>query len=371
VPVHTDLRAEEESFCADLARVPAEDAITATDGTVFTDRLADWAVSGERGSAVDTLDRRLGESVTDRLTWMLSTSQASVQHWLDKNPEFATMVEFAEPAVVSQWWSDLTAQSDGSSGAWTSGPAAALVALVPAMIGSLNGVPATDRVAANRAAAPQWIQQAKADLADAEPGSARAAFLVDEIAYLERVVSGEGSLLYVYDRDSSRIVEMIGTPTAETETVITYSPGTFTSMRDFYSGGTTQISNYLVQNVPGTVAFVYKDGVFPGENVESGGANMLRITEANDPERALVAGEQLASFAAGMRADPLLVDAEQDAIGFSWGLANVASSEIAGVNYDKVISLSGRDAGRLGTEPGNELLGLLIRGSAAAGPALG
>ncbi len=70
---------------------------------------------------------------------------------------------------------------------------------------------------------------------------------------------------------------------------------------------------------PVRVAFVYKDGPFPGENTDVGGIDMFRIGEANDEDRALAAGRQLARFEAGMRADPLLGAAEQDALGHSGG----------------------------------------------------
>ncbi|ANJ26590.1 hypothetical protein [Agromyces aureus] len=53
-----------------------------------------------------------------------------------------------------------------------------------------------------------------------------------------------------------------------------------------------------------------------------------------------------------MRQDPSLRASEQIAIGHSWGLANVTSSEVAGTHYDKVVSLSG--AGMLPEwEPGS------------------
>ena len=97
----------------------------------------------------------------------------------------------------------------------------------------------------------------------------------------------------------------------------------------------------MVSKVPGTLAFVYKDGLFPGENPDVGGADPLRIVEANDQQRAVEAGRQLSRFEAGMRADPQLAAAEQDAFGHSWGLANVTSAEVAGAEFDKVVSLSG------------------------------
>jgi hypothetical protein len=212
----------------------------------------------------------------------------------------------------------------------------------PEIVGAMDGIPALVRVAANRLNAPGWIAEAEADLAVEGISDERAAFLRSEIAYLRQVMSDDDPVqLYLYDRDSSRIIEMIGTPSPETEKVITYVPGTFTSLGDFYTGGAQQIAGYLADQVPGTVAFVYKDGPFPGENPDVGGIDMFRIGEANDPDRALAAGQQLARFQAGMRADPLLGTAEHDAFGHSWGLANVTSSEVAGAHYDKVISLSG------------------------------
>lgn len=211
----------------------------------------------------------------------------------------------------------------------------------PEIIGALDGIPALVRVAANRLNAPNWLAAAEADLAESGISDERAAFLRSEIAYLKQVLSDDNPVqLYLYDRDASRIVEMIGTPTSDTQKVITYVPGTYTSLGDFYSGGVQQIARYLSEQVPGTVAFVYKDGLFPGENHLIGGMNE-RIWEANEADRASAAGRQLARFETGMRMDPLLGGAEQDALGHSWGLANVTSSEVAGARYDKVISLSG------------------------------
>jgi hypothetical protein len=146
--------------------------------------------------------------------------------------------------------------------------------------------------------------------------------------------------LYLYDRGRSRIVEMIGTPDQGTRRVVTYVPGTFTSLKSFYDGGTQEFSKYLVEEVPGTVAFVYKDGLFPGENQRKGGMN-FRLGEANDPEHGLNAGRQLAGFQPGMQSDPLLRGTEQVGIGHSWGYQNLTSSEIFGAEYEKSVSLSG------------------------------
>jgi len=162
----------------------------------------------------------------------------------------------------------------------------------------------------------------------------------NEITYLKSVQTGDVQL-YLYDRDESRIVEMIGTPGPDTTRAITYVPGTFTGMNSFYTGGVQQIAHYLQGFVPGTVAFVYKDGKFPGEQDNAKDPDMWRILEANDEATAREAGGQLAQFQEGMRSDPSLGGAEQIGIGHSWGLANLTSSEVAGSEYDRVISLAG------------------------------
>ena len=99
--------------------------------------------------------------------------------------------------------------------------------------------------------------------------------------------------------------------------------------------------DYMVRLAPGTVSFVYKDGLFPGENQREGGEDFWRLAEANDPQIGLDAGRQLAGFQRGMRLDPLLQGTEQIGIGYSWGYQNLTSSEIHGAEYDKSISLSG------------------------------
>jgi hypothetical protein len=215
-----------------------------------------------------------------------------------------------------------------------------LIAAHPAVLGALDGMPAAVRVRANQANAEVWIEAAEAERAAEPEGSERSAFLAKEIAYLRQVLDGSVQL-YLYDRVFSRIVEVIGDLAQVPQRVLTYVPGTFTSLGDFYGGQVQQVAASMVDGAPGTLAFVYKDGLFPGENPEVGGSDPLRIVEANDQQRAAEAGRQLARFEAGMRADPQLAAAEQDAFGHSWGLANVTSAEVAGADFDKVVSLSG------------------------------
>ncbi len=215
-----------------------------------------------------------------------------------------------------------------------------LLGAYPSILGRIDGLPAAVRVRANQAGAAEWIRQAEAELDSEFVSEARRAFVEDEIAYLRLVQDGTVKL-YLYDRGLSRIVEIIGDLAPPPERVITYVPGTFTNLGDFYGGKVQQVAVSMTGKVPGTVAFVYKDGLFPGENPDVGGIYLPRIQEANDHGRAREAGAQLARFEVGMRTDPLFGGTEQDAFGHSWGLANVTSSEVAGADYDKVISLAG------------------------------
>ncbi len=254
------------------------------------------------------------------------------------------------PSTIGAWWSGMT------TGAGTTADVAGasqrqelLLAAAPAMFGALDGMPALARVRANQLNAANLLRAAEKDLEAALTSSGvgqarhdpnRTKMLQNEVAYLKQVGAGDVQL-YLYDRDRSRIVEMIGTPDPDTRHVVTYVPGTFTGLNSFYTGGVQQVSKYINDEVSGTVAFVYKDGRFPGEEDTAGGPNMGRIGEANDQDFARASGQQLASFESGMRADPHLNGAEQTGVGHSWGLANITSSEVAGARYDKVISLAG------------------------------
>jgi hypothetical protein len=227
---------------------------------------------------------------------------------------------------------------------------AELLGSAPRVFGSLDGVPALSRVYANKLAVSSDIEAAEKELtwlqefSRASPlGSQypdRQEFLKSEISYLKKVESG-GVQLYLYDRDKSRIVEMVGVPDENTERTITYIPGTFTNLKSFYDGGPQQISNEIAKKAPNTVAFVYKDGQFAGEDSYDGGTDFFRLAEANDPETGLEAGQQLAGFQRGMQSDPLFQGAEQIGFGHSWGYQNLSSSEIFGAKWDKSTSLSG------------------------------
>ncbi|MET3901743.1 hypothetical protein [Paenarthrobacter sp. 4246] len=283
------------------------------------------------------------------LGYLSTASEADVKA-LATIPGWQQTLRGMDPSKIGAWWAGMkTGAHTAVNESGFTQVQELLLAAAPAMFGALDGMPALARVRANQLNAPSLLRAAENDLETARKLSGigqahhdpnRTKMLENEVAYLKQVEAGQVQL-YLYDRDQSRIVQMIGTPGPDTRHVITYVPGTFTGLNIFYEGGVQQVSTYLNNNVPGTVAFVYKDGRFPGEEDTAGGPNLARIGEANDEKLARTSGQQLAGFETGMRIDPYLNGAEQTGIGHSWGLANVTSSEVAGARYDKVVSLAG------------------------------
>ena len=164
-----------------------------------------------------------------------------------------------------------------------------------------------------------------------------------EIDYLKGAVAVPPTVqLYLYDPAESRIIEMIGTPGADTKHVITYVPGTFTNLASFYDKAVQGLPEHLQKSRGAdTVAFVYKDGVFPGASDDSDSLDFARILEANNEPRALEAGKTLAEFSASVQLDPDMSGRRAAVLAHSWGFAAATASEVAGARYDNIISLSG------------------------------
>jgi hypothetical protein len=268
-----------------------------------------------------------------------------VRTLLADQPEWAERIHQRPPAPgpVRDWWDALapaarTALTDGA----------------PAVVGALGGVPPLARVAANRVVAreripviEQEIARYSALLGEGSLATLRAERqsaidrLVVERAYLDRVVAGDVQLV-LYEPEQNRIAEMIGTPGPDTRRVLTYVPGTFTSIESFYRGGAQAMPAWLTEQGDGMVAFVWKGVEFPGDDEGSSLVEQLiGIGEANEQKRATQAGEALATFVEAMRTDADIGSARQIAGGYSWGLVPVAGSEVAGVRYDAVHSLAG------------------------------
>lgn len=232
-----------------------------------------------------------------------------------------TIASSRSPKEVAQWWHALSVPQQET-----------LLRAAPTLIGSLGGLPPLVRVAANRLNALHALRALQAQAVDRPQGWKK------RQKYLQRVVDGKVQL-YLYQPEEERIVEMIGTPGADTSHVVTYVPGTFSNQDSFYGGDVQKVSIRLHEWDKSIVMFVWHGAEFPGQTLDPGdGAG---LDAANEPALALATGARMAKFAAELTADGRLDGAHRQAIGHSWGLAAIAGSEVAGARYDNVVSLSG------------------------------
>lgn len=280
--------------------------------------------------------------------WLAALARAGTEgarRLLAAHPDWGEHIRRSPPAprAVRTWWDGLDERS-----------AQSLVAGAPAVVGALGGVPARDRVAANRVIARQRrgevdaeIERWRSVVAEAASAELRAQrrraldAVVAERDYLRRVERGAVQL-YLYDRERGRLVEMVGTPDAATSTVFTYVPGTFTTAESFYRNEVQRVANWMVENNDDMVGFVWKGTDFPGDDEGPGASERLKgLIEANAQERAAPAGRDLASFQEELAADHHLRAARRVALGHSWGLVPISAAEAAGTRYDQVHSLAG------------------------------
>jgi hypothetical protein len=277
-----------------------------------------------------------------------------------ENPLLADLIGEASPEVVREWWDSLARlrplRGDGLSAAQQ-----ALVLAVPWLIGNLDGVPPLVRIEANASTAAAQIvenQRVIDDVARHPLDDPRARGLIAELerenAYLRAAAAVPPRVqLYTYDRAADRIVEMLGEwPVGGApERVYTYVPGTYSKMADFWSGtgGVQSFARRMIKDDGlDSVAFVYKDGRFPGggDGVAPDGFRGLvdGLGEANTSSVAREAGQRLAAFQRGLDVAGGSDGADLPrsvGIGHSWGTADVMAAEVAGARFDHVVSLAG------------------------------
>jgi uncharacterized protein YukE len=214
------------------------------------------------------------------LTLVASMSEADLRALVAVHPEVLDQIRSAPAAEVATWW-----------GALVDGTRTLLVNGIPELIGTLGGIPAVVREAANRlvaAANLEGLLRERSQLTREGPPALGPGFtlaypwmlkqishqlnelaaLDSEIAYLKRVVAGDVSL-YHYDRDRQQIIEMFG-DAAKADVIMSFMPGTNTTMESFYSStqntGLTALTRLMVDDPPAGVdvaGFVLKQGFFP------------------------------------------------------------------------------------------------------------
>jgi uncharacterized protein YukE len=309
--------------------------------------------------AMGALPQVTGEALAARssdevLALLAGLSATELTMLLEQHPELVDKAFLADPERVRAWWDELGQQGARNADDLTA-VQVALVRGAPAIIGALDGLPPSVRVAANVFNAKRRMAEIDEMVGPIERRGLQGddellAALARERAYLGRAVAEPPTVqLYLFDPSKSRIIEMIGDWNESTRTVLTYVPGTLTNMDSFYgkNGDVQQMARWLEKNDPrGTsVAFVFKDGIFPGgaEGSKNPAEFVGAFAQANDPEFARETSKALHDFQRGLAVDPIRSEPgyRDVAIGHSWGLANIVSAEVHGATYDKVISLAG------------------------------
>ncbi|MXS73729.1 hypothetical protein CSIV_12685 [Microbacterium sp. CSI-V] len=328
-----------EEARGDLASIGQPDVVLSTTGVVGA-RPSSSAWAAEYDAVADGVGFAILEKLSAGTADDARALLAAHDDWrrlFAANPPDAT--------AVNAWWTQLTASNPGALDA--------LVLGASVIVGSLGGVPPASRVAANAVNANNRIPAIEAaiqrmqDMSRGHGGPDYLAWkdvigqLERQRNYLQRAADGDVQL-YLYEPDSQSIIEMIGTLDENTTDVITYVPGTYTSVHSFYGDQVQQVGRWLQTNDPRTVTFVWKEGLFPGEDVASGGMDPSRILEANDEGAALEKGRLIADFQQELlSSSPEAASAQHDGMGHSWGLAGITSSEVAGAKYSQVHSLAG------------------------------
>ncbi|MGZ0068273.1 hypothetical protein [Microbacterium arborescens] len=284
----------------------------------------------------DDFRNALGMRALERLT---TTDAKTIRELLAAHPEWITLLRETPPAPaqVSSWWTGLDAAT-----------AAALSAAAPVVLGSLGGVPAQVRAAANRVNVDSRRSELRAlidnrgyVLMSGTYERVRAPIpdgWLAELDYLDRVAAGEVQL-YLYDPDREQIIEMFGDPD-RADVIMSFMPGTNTTMESFYTSteqsGITALTRWQVENArfdTAVAGFVVKQGPFPqltSDIVATGPQN-------NDMMEAL--GRSYADFT--FELDAIAPRAALVSVEHSAGSAAGGAAETAGAHFDARVALAG------------------------------
>uniref|UniRef100_UPI0028D12DF2 hypothetical protein n=1 Tax=uncultured Microbacterium sp. TaxID=191216 RepID=UPI0028D12DF2 len=184
---------------------------------------------------------------------------------LREHPEWAAIIRRGRPEAVAGWWAGLSPST-----------AAALVTGVPALIGILDGVALSDRVAANRSRAAAHLTElrAKRDRAvgihpftGVQRSRAIPSADIDSIEretdYFQAVADGRKQL-YAWDPRHGSLIEMSGNPSTA-KAALFVVPGTNTRADSFY--GDAPVTGFANWQVRGgrehVLAFTVMTGPMP------------------------------------------------------------------------------------------------------------
>lgn len=291
------------------------------------------------------------------LTLVASLSEADLRALVAVHPEVLDLIRSVPPAEVATWW-----------GALVDGTRTLLVNGIPELIGTLGGIPAVVREAANRLVAAAnlegllrertlltgegppilsplsrladpWLLRQIIHQFNEQQYVDRLAALDSEIAYLERVVAGDVSL-YHYDRDRQQIIEMFG-DVGKADVIMSFMPGTNTTMESFYSStgeeGITALTELVVDEGPigvDVAGFVLKQGFFPHLAPET------IVTQGPQVNFwALPLGSRYAAFENEL--DVVVGDTPLMSLEHSFGTAIGGAAESAGADFQARVLLGG------------------------------
>ena len=236
-------------------------------------------------------------------------------------------IKDASPEEQRDWWASLSEDECHE-----------LIEKYPDVIGNLDGIPLLDRTDANQVYAEQLVASGMPEL------TPQTQAVVQQVA--------DGTIVAVrFDPYNEEMIQMIGVPSEATEHVINYAPGTYTTLDDFaYDGNGNRgafgsIDWILSQHSEDTVAFLYVNNQWadeiPGVQVPNPSGKHEGYG-ANDEQVAMDAGEYVASFTDGvLMSEPNLMNAKLSGVGHSFGHSVITASEVAGIEYDVVVSYSG------------------------------
>lgn len=255
--------------------------------------LAAWS-GPERSEPVPSLSDAAGLALLERLSGERDPARLLAEH-----PEWAGIIRGTDPATVAAWWSRLDPRAAG-----------AMVTAAPALLGNLDGMPISERVAVNRGRATEYLRElrtrrqvletmraprSRANALEVLDRRAERARLDREIAYFDAVVNGT-TQLYAWDPEHGALIEMTGDPNTA-KAALFVVPGTNAKADAFMSDRpVTDFAKWQVGSGGGSVvAFTVLTGPMPQlADLVTAGPQWNRFAEGR--------GEEYARFIQGVDA---------------------------------------------------------------------
>ncbi|MFF7291461.1 hypothetical protein ACFY9N_02900 [Microbacterium sp. NPDC008134] len=194
---HRDLAQAEQDLADQIRKISGGDEVTRRDGSRVTTSQTAWGLfppvpsagPGQAPRSVsldDYFGLAIARATAERIEWFASATDKDLTDWLSSHPEFFATVGFIPPAEAKALYDRLQSRStQDPTGAWVTGPLAALWHRAPASIGNLNGIPATTRASFGA----QELQRLLGDPSLTDDQRTKLNLLLDETTKGSRVLS--------------------------------------------------------------------------------------------------------------------------------------------------------------------------------------